>query len=479
VKTNLRSFVGLVIGLVLAKSALGFVFITDNRSTGALPIKWPPGTVAIQIKLGSNSDGSSNYSAAAQAASQDWNAVIGNLQITSTIAAPSAAAQSNGVNELVFAANYFGTAFDSSTLAITTTFSIGGNTRTQADLVFNTAFTWSVYDGPRNGSPVDLRRVALHELGHLLGLDHPDQATPPQSISAVMNSRISNVDRLTSDDIAGAQELYGPPGAPSNDDFANAISLTLGSNNATSTTGYNTNATKQSGEPSHAGSSGTHSVWWKWTAPAAGSATVDTRGSYFDTALGVYTGSTVNNLTTIGSNDDISTTPHIQASTVTFTATAGQTYYFAVDGWDGDSAGVTLNLSFSPSTTPAPTITSQPASASVTAGGTASFSVTASNATSYQWSFNNSPISGATSATYTISSAQTANAGSYFVTVTNSGGSVVSNSVTLTVNSAPTTPTPPISPSSSGGGGGGGAPSLWFYGAASLLAFSRFLRRRR
>ena len=272
-QTKLRLLIGCMAGLAIAKSALGFAFITDNRATGALPIKWPQGTVAIQIKLGSNSDGSINYSNAAQAASQDWNAVLGDLQITSTIVPKGTAAQSNGVNELAFGSDAFGTAFDSTTLAITTTWTIGDDQRTQADTVFNTAFTWSVYDGPRTGTAVDLRRVALHELGHLLGLDHPDQATPPQTVAAVMNSHISSTDRLTSDDIAGAQQLYGPPGVPANDNFANAIALTL-TNNTVSATGFNTNATKESGEPSHAASTGTHSVWWKWTAPTAGSALI-------------------------------------------------------------------------------------------------------------------------------------------------------------------------------------------------------------
>jgi hypothetical protein len=470
----------LLLGLAYAASAFGFVFITDDRSGGgALPIKWPPGTVAIQIKLGSNSGGTLNYDAAAQAASKDWNAVIGNLQITSTIVAPGPAAQGNGVNEVVFADKAFDTAFDSSTLAITTTWAIG-NDRTQADIVFNTAFNpWGVYDGPRTSSTVDLRRVALHEMGHLLGLDHPDTATPPQSVAAIMNSHISNTDRLTADDIAGVQQLYGPPGVPSNDDFANAASLTLGTNNTTTATGYNTNATKQSGEPSHvANNPATHSVWWKWIASTSGTVTVDTRGSYLDTVLGVYTGTAVNNLVSVGNNDDISETPHIQASTVTFTATSGLTYYFAVDGWDGDSAGITLNLALTPSSTPPPTITSQPANVSVTAGGTASFSVTASNATSYQWYYNNAAITGATSTTYTISSAQAANAGSFYVVVTNNGGSTASSTATLSVTTpAPSTPAP-STPSSSGGGGGGGAPSTWFYGAISLLVFARFVRRR-
>ena len=51
----------------------------------------------------------------------------------------------------------------------------------------------------------------------------------------------------------------------------------------------------------------------------------------------------------------------------------------------------------------APSITSQPTNQSVTVGGTASFSVSATGTAplSYQWSKNNTPINGATSSTYT------------------------------------------------------------------------------
>ena len=121
-------------------------------------------------------------------------------------------------------------------------------------------------------------------------------------------------------------------------------------------------------------------------------------------------------------------------------------------------------------------------SASITASGTSittgsAFTLTAANisgitASTYQWRLGNVDIANATSASYTVASAQSANAGIYTVAASNtSGETIVSTPVTISVTAAPVTPPPSGGGSSGGGGGGGGgSPSVWFLLALGALA---------
>ncbi len=101
-------------------------------------------------------------------------------------------------------------------------------------------------------------------------------------------------------------------------------------------------ATKEAGEPNHAGNAGGKSIWYYWTSPGSGPATIDTVGSTYDTLLGVYTGNSIGALTLTADNDDIEP-GNQQQSRVTFAAVAGTVYRIAVDGYDGDSGSVVLN----------------------------------------------------------------------------------------------------------------------------------------
>ena len=164
----------------------------------------------------------------------------------------------------------------------------------------------------------------------------------------------------------------GIPARPPNDDFANRIAL---SGFVVSVTGQNTNATKEPGEPDHAGNSGGKSVWWTWTAPADGTTTIATTGSSFDTLLAVYTGSTVSALSLVASNDD--ELPGVLTSRLSFSAQAGTAYQIAVDGWGGASGSIVLNLQ---EAVPLPTISAfSVAPSAIAVGGVFTISYTVSD----------------------------------------------------------------------------------------------------
>lgn len=166
---------------------------------------WPDGVVPVSLELNPTAP---NQNVAWNAAVNDsiaaWN---GQLQRVQIAAVPSAGGPQydNGRNELFFSDHMYDEWFPRGVLAVTLT-STDREARVETDIVFNSAERWSVYNGALQSPNVDFRRVALHELGHLLGLSHPDEAG--QSVAAVMNSAISATDALTSDDQAGARALY-------------------------------------------------------------------------------------------------------------------------------------------------------------------------------------------------------------------------------------------------------------------------------
>jgi len=125
---------------------------------------------------------------------------------------------------------------------------------------------------------------------------------------------------------------------PLNDNFANRVALTGSSANAI---GSNFDATTETGEPEFSMGAAYRSVWWKWTPSVTANVTIDTSGSDFDTFLGVSTGSAVNALMPVASNDDAGNT--VQSS-VTFSAVAGTEYQIKVDVSPGSSGEGMISL---------------------------------------------------------------------------------------------------------------------------------------
>ena len=136
---------------------------------------------------------------------------------------------------------------------------------------------------------------------------------------------------------AAADELLIASRRPHNDEFSEAVALVDSSG---SVRGSNIGATRQQGEPRHAGVRGGSSVWWRWHAPRDGRATVSTFGSDFDTTLAVYAGPGLKRLIEIESNDDQA---GLSQSQVAFAVQAGEVYFVAVDGARGAEGAIVLN----------------------------------------------------------------------------------------------------------------------------------------
>lgn len=128
---------------------------------------------------------------------------------------------------------------------------------------------------------------------------------------------------------------------PSNDRFSRAYDVSsqgFGYANLSA-------ATREPGEPDHAGRVGGRSLWYAWT-PRRTHLVEMHVCAYIDTLLAVYSGTAVDALTEVASSDDASpgVCEYTPGSKIRFLARVGTTYKIAVDGKDGAFGQATLSI---------------------------------------------------------------------------------------------------------------------------------------
>lgn len=136
------------------------------------------------------------------------------------------------------------------------------------------------------------------------------------------------------------QLAYQP--APANDDYGRATIITGAE---LLITGSNSAATLEPGETKHASNTGSHSIWFAWTAPKTGDVQLTGSATNFFPLVDVYTGATLAAATNVpGLQYRLDTTNRVIS--VIFPAVAGTTYSIVVDGALGGSGNFTLQLAY-------------------------------------------------------------------------------------------------------------------------------------
>lgn len=198
--------------LLLASLALGLpsnAFVVSGYF-------WETGIGTFHVAIPGNAPSGISWNDAFVEAMDSWSSVANFQYVMKTESVDPCLGQENGgfgdgITSVGFAPDNCGDEFGSNTLAITLTsgYCIGdcmgdGRVRiSDADIVFKADESWDVHSGSRQSGVTEFRRVALHELGHALGLRHSSESP------AIMQQFISGVETLQADDMAGITSIYG------------------------------------------------------------------------------------------------------------------------------------------------------------------------------------------------------------------------------------------------------------------------------
>ena len=171
--------------------------------------KWVGGKATIYASIPGISDSGIAWNTAFLDAALEWNQeTIFDFTVLPIYRDPCVA---DGLNSVKFAADLCGQRFNDATLAVTVLKysgqKLGPDAISEADIFVRGDIFFDIFNGDLTqagsiNSRVDFKRTILHELGHVIGLDHEEDKV------AIMRPELSDIFSLQSDDIAGVNKLY-------------------------------------------------------------------------------------------------------------------------------------------------------------------------------------------------------------------------------------------------------------------------------
>lgn len=186
--------------LTLAIAAAVSLSSANTQAFNASDFPWLAGQTEFKTQFANSPLPDAKFQTAFEEALQVWttDSTFVFTADGSVAADPCVASSDNGIR---FDDDDCGDGYGASTVAVQTAIFTGGQ-RSRSVITFNSAVNWDVYGGPRQAGVTDLRRVAVHELGHSLGLGHESGQ------AAIMQPFVSDIERPTVDDQNGVASMY-------------------------------------------------------------------------------------------------------------------------------------------------------------------------------------------------------------------------------------------------------------------------------
>jgi hypothetical protein len=209
-------------GVVAAAVLFALWLTAPGRAFWASGPHWSTGTsIVMHLQQGAPSsallDGAPDWDSVTESALSAWNPFLNGTSFRVVKGSGASIALRNNVNNVVWADDVYGDPFGDAVAVTQWLYYTTDNRMAEADVMFDRSRNWNSYRGNTRrasdgGNLLDLRRAALHEFGHVLGLGHPNEHG--QTVTAIMNSRLSNIDSLQADDTSGASSIYGSTTTP-------------------------------------------------------------------------------------------------------------------------------------------------------------------------------------------------------------------------------------------------------------------------